>query len=94
MLPIGRTPHTHNRCGALKIKLMKAIIQIFLLGILLGSCSMNEIPDKLIPKKANEFATEYSASSVWCRGLGYAYDKVYRNLSSKETGFSVRCLRD
>ena len=39
-------------------------------------------------------ATEYKADYAWYRTMSYYVSNVYRNFSSKELGFSVRCLRD
>ena len=39
-------------------------------------------------------ATEYSSTDAWSRVLYYYYDEVHRYGSSKEYGFSVRCVRD
>jgi uncharacterized protein (TIGR02145 family) len=39
-------------------------------------------------------ATEYDAADAWNRYMYNDYSDVYRGSSSKEVGFSVRCLRD
>jgi uncharacterized protein (TIGR02145 family) len=39
-------------------------------------------------------ATESDATNAWYRYMSYDYSYVYRYFSSKEVGFSVRCLRD
>jgi uncharacterized protein (TIGR02145 family) len=39
-------------------------------------------------------STEYSTTYAWYRFMLYGNSGVYRNLSSKHYGFSVRCLRD
>jgi len=39
-------------------------------------------------------ATEYDASSVWLRDMGYRGGNVYRNDNDKSARFSVRCLQD
>ena len=39
-------------------------------------------------------STEYNTNNAWYRGLNYANGNVDRGSSSKEDGFSVRCLRD
>ena len=39
-------------------------------------------------------SAEYSSSDAWYRGLNYSVVYVYRYVSNKEGGFSVRCLRD
>jgi uncharacterized protein (TIGR02145 family) len=39
-------------------------------------------------------STEYNTNNAWYRGLNYANGTVDRGSSSKEDGFSVRCLRD
>jgi uncharacterized protein (TIGR02145 family) len=39
-------------------------------------------------------STEYDTDVVWDRRLGYSTGNVARNVSVKEEGLSVRCLRD
>ena len=39
-------------------------------------------------------ATEYDTSNAWYRLMYYNYSNVNRNVSNKEVGFSVRCVRD
>ena len=39
-------------------------------------------------------STEGNAGNAWYRSLRYSNTTVYRNDSSKQIGFSVRCLRD
>jgi uncharacterized protein (TIGR02145 family) len=39
-------------------------------------------------------ATEYSATNVFNRGLRSSYDDLYRDISNKDYGLSVRCVRD
>jgi uncharacterized protein (TIGR02145 family) len=39
-------------------------------------------------------STENNTTSAWDRLLGYSADVVYRGLSNKGSGLSVRCLRD
>jgi len=39
-------------------------------------------------------STEYYTSSAWYRNMFYGGSNVYRNSSSKASGFSVRCVRD
>jgi uncharacterized protein (TIGR02145 family) len=39
-------------------------------------------------------SSEDDTSFVWLRGLGYCNGDVYRSNGNKETGLSVRCLRD
>jgi uncharacterized protein (TIGR02145 family) len=34
------------------------------------------------------------ATEAWCRNLDYASGRTYRDAMSKQTGFSVRCLKD
>ena len=39
-------------------------------------------------------ATESNANYAWYRYMDYNYSLVYRSISNKQYGFSVRCLRD
>ena len=39
-------------------------------------------------------STEYGTSSAWVRGLGYDNTDVGRYYDYRESGFSVRCVRD
>jgi uncharacterized protein (TIGR02145 family) len=39
-------------------------------------------------------STEYNTYNAWYRSVDYDGSDVYRNGSSKNNGFSVRCLRD
>ena len=39
-------------------------------------------------------SSEYSSSTAWFRGLDYDGSDVYRDVTSKRYGFSVRCVRD
>jgi hypothetical protein len=60
---------------------MKALTKIILLGLLLSSCSMNEIPERLIPKEANEFAQKFiiklaNGEIDYCDSL---FSKEYQN---------------
>lgn len=38
--------------------------------------------------------TEYGADRSWLRGLGYGHSGVFRQISYKNVGLSVRCIRD
>jgi len=39
-------------------------------------------------------STEYGTSNAWHRYLNYGNGNVARNYLGKQSGFSVRCLRD
>jgi uncharacterized protein (TIGR02145 family) len=39
-------------------------------------------------------STEYSATNVYFWSIRYKYNLVYKYISDKPNGFSVRCLRD
>ncbi len=39
-------------------------------------------------------ATEYSTTYAWYRDMYYYYSNVLRSYNNKQSGFSVRCLRD
>ncbi len=39
-------------------------------------------------------STESSTTNAWYRYLGYTNGTAYRSTNSKQSGFSVRCLRD
>lgn len=39
-------------------------------------------------------ATAYNEFSAWYRYLGYFHNGVYRYFSSRQSGFSVRCVKD
>ena len=39
-------------------------------------------------------STEVSAKGAWCRSLGYFDTALRRGKASKNTGFSVRCVKD
>ncbi|MBH49328.1 MAG: hypothetical protein CMG69_01050 [Candidatus Marinimicrobia bacterium] len=39
-------------------------------------------------------STENGSNSAWCRELKYQYSGIYRYTSGRESGFSVRCIRD
>ena len=39
-------------------------------------------------------STMYSGDLAWGRGLHFSEDRVYRGWDYKDTGFSVRCLKD
>jgi uncharacterized protein (TIGR02145 family) len=39
-------------------------------------------------------ATEYDATNAWSRYMSFGYSDVLRDVSGKEVGFSVRCVRD
>ena len=39
-------------------------------------------------------STEGDSTSAWYRKLSYSLSDVYRNYTSKQNGFSVRCVRD
>lgn len=54
---------------------MRKIIKILIICVLLSSCSMNEIPDKLIPKEADKFAKNYINILVNDK-LDFCYNKL------------------
>lgn len=39
-------------------------------------------------------STEDNGPTAWSRGLGYDYGNLYRYSNGKQSGFSVRCLKD
>jgi len=39
-------------------------------------------------------ATEANVNTTWCRRMSYDASEVFRSNNSKESGFSVRCVRD
>lgn len=39
-------------------------------------------------------SSEYDTDNAWCRGLSYLYGEMFKGDNSKESGCSVRCLRD
>ncbi len=39
-------------------------------------------------------STEYSSTSAWYRSIYYNSSNIYRSYNNKETGFSVRCVRN
>jgi uncharacterized protein (TIGR02145 family) len=39
-------------------------------------------------------STEYVSDGAWYRDLDYANSNVYRTIGNKQSGFSVRCVRD
>jgi hypothetical protein len=62
---------------------MKRIFAILIFSILLGGCSMNEIPEKLIPKKADEFARNY-IDKLKNGDTEYCYNKLEEEFQNEE----------